>query len=187
MIFGDIMYESNRDFPERVCAAEGLDCRRAALGRTDRRRSIANSSTPVPTPASSRCVTASSIRPGSAASSRSICSTDITAAGVDPCGEHGEYHTVVVDAPLFSRPIDFVSLGHVCRRRVLGQSIWRWTDPRLRRGAACCLASESVGTGYSPGGRRGRSFALDDVERDGRARLARPDCSARTAAARRRC
>ena len=24
VIFGDIMYESNREFPERVCAAEGL-------------------------------------------------------------------------------------------------------------------------------------------------------------------
>jgi diphthamide synthase (EF-2-diphthine--ammonia ligase) len=27
------------------------------------------------------------------------------ALGVDPCGEHGEYHTVVVDAPLFSTPL----------------------------------------------------------------------------------
>lgn len=28
--------------------------------------------------------------------------------GVDPCGEHGEFHTAVVDGPGFSRPIDVV-------------------------------------------------------------------------------
>ena len=39
---------------------------------------------------------------------------DLTSAHVDPCGEHGEYHTVVVDAPLFSRPIGFIALDYVC-------------------------------------------------------------------------
>ncbi len=28
--------------------------------------------------------------------------------GVDPCGENGEFHTVVVDGPGFSRPIEVV-------------------------------------------------------------------------------
>jgi uncharacterized protein (TIGR00290 family) len=28
-------------------------------------------------------------------------------ANVDPCGEHGEYHTFVFDGPLFNVPIDF--------------------------------------------------------------------------------
>lgn len=28
-------------------------------------------------------------------------------AGVDPCGEHGEYHTFVYDGPIFSAPITF--------------------------------------------------------------------------------
>lgn len=28
-------------------------------------------------------------------------------AGVDPCGENGEFHTFVFDAPYFSQPIDF--------------------------------------------------------------------------------
>ena len=26
---------------------------------------------------------------------------------IDPCGENGEYHTVVIDGPLFSKPVDF--------------------------------------------------------------------------------
>ena len=35
--------------------------------------------------------------------------------GIDPCGEHGEYHTAVIDSPLFSRPIP-VSHGVRVRR-----------------------------------------------------------------------
>ena len=30
----------------------------------------------------------------------------IAEAGIDPCGEHGEYHTVVLDAPHFASPLD---------------------------------------------------------------------------------
>jgi diphthamide synthase (EF-2-diphthine--ammonia ligase) len=36
-------------------------------------------------------------------------------AGVDPCGENGEFHTFVYDAPVFSRPIE-VRNGQVVER-----------------------------------------------------------------------
>jgi len=36
-------------------------------------------------------------------------------AGVDPCGENGEFHTFVYDAPVFSRPIE-VQTGEVIER-----------------------------------------------------------------------
>lgn len=36
-------------------------------------------------------------------------------AGVDPCGENGEFHTVVVDGPGFSRPIE-VAVGEIVER-----------------------------------------------------------------------
>jgi len=36
-------------------------------------------------------------------------------AGVDPCGENGEFHTFVVDAPGFSAPLD-VTVGEVVER-----------------------------------------------------------------------
>ncbi|MFH1476902.1 MAG: diphthine--ammonia ligase [Verrucomicrobiota bacterium] len=29
--------------------------------------------------------------------------------GIDPCGENGEYHTIVVDGPIFSKPLPFVT------------------------------------------------------------------------------
>jgi diphthine-ammonia ligase len=34
--------------------------------------------------------------------------TEMERLGVDPCGEGGEYHTLVVDGPLFCRPVDIV-------------------------------------------------------------------------------
>jgi uncharacterized protein (TIGR00290 family) len=36
-------------------------------------------------------------------------------AGIDPCGENGEFHTFVYDAPVFSRPIE-VRTGEVVER-----------------------------------------------------------------------
>lgn len=35
--------------------------------------------------------------------------------GIDPCGENGEFHTLVTDAPFFSRPITF-QRGNVTRK-----------------------------------------------------------------------
>jgi diphthamide synthase (EF-2-diphthine--ammonia ligase) len=35
--------------------------------------------------------------------------------GVDPCGENGEFHTVVVDGPSFANPVD-VEVGEVMER-----------------------------------------------------------------------
>lgn len=37
---------------------------------------------------------------------------EFEAAGIDPCGERGEYHTFVSDGPLFSHPLP-ISLGEV--------------------------------------------------------------------------
>lgn len=36
------------------------------------------------------------------------CIADLERAGSDACGENGEYHTVVVDGPLFRAPIELV-------------------------------------------------------------------------------
>lgn len=36
---------------------------------------------------------------------------ELEAAGVDPCGEGGEYHTFVFSGPLFAHPVDLVTGG----------------------------------------------------------------------------
>ena len=114
VIFGDIMYESNRVFPERVCAAEGLMAVEPLWGEptTALYREF------VATGADARIVTIRDNVLDPSWLGRKLTLNlldDIIAAGVDPCGEHGEYHTVVVDAPLFSSPINVVTLESVCR------------------------------------------------------------------------
>jgi diphthamide synthase (EF-2-diphthine--ammonia ligase) len=36
-------------------------------------------------------------------------------AGIDPCGENGEYHSFVYDGPIFERPVEFDVGITVCR------------------------------------------------------------------------
>jgi len=104
VIFGDIMYESNRAFPERVCAAEGLTAIEPLWGESTEalyREFIA-------TGATAHIVTVRGDRMGPDWLGRPLTIEMLPAfaeLGVDPCGEHGEYHTVVVDAPLFSTPL----------------------------------------------------------------------------------
>jgi diphthine-ammonia ligase len=113
VIFGDIMYESNREFPERVCAVEGLSPVEPLWGEP----TSALYEEFVATGADARIVT---IRDGVLDPSwlgrrlTAALLSELVATGVDPCGEHGEYHTVVVNAPMFSSPIDTVNGQCVC-------------------------------------------------------------------------
>lgn len=50
--------------------------------------------------------------------------------GVDPCGENGEFHTCVVNAPIFSRRLD-VSFGERVERDGLGYCDIALTDQRI--------------------------------------------------------
>jgi uncharacterized protein (TIGR00290 family) len=114
VIFGDIMYESNREFPDRVCAAEGLTPVEPLWGEpTDALyREFVN------TGADARIVTVrDSVLDASWLGRRLTLDLlpELAAAGADACGEHGEYHTVMVNAPAFSSAIDLIALGHVSR------------------------------------------------------------------------
>lgn len=118
VIFGDIMFDSNRAFPERVCAAEGLTCVEPIFGES----TIDLYQEFISTGADARMVT---VRDGLLDASwlgrrltRDLL-PELAARGIDPCGELGEYHTVVVDAPLYSRPIT-LDMG----KRVLVSDCW---------------------------------------------------------------
>ena len=118
VVVGDIMYESNRAFPERVCAAEGL----VAVEPLWNEPTDALFREFVATGADARIVT---VRDGVLDRSwlgRRLTLPlldDIAAAGIDPCGEHGEYHTLVLDGPGFSSP-----LGVTFGERVLRGGCW---------------------------------------------------------------
>jgi uncharacterized protein (TIGR00290 family) len=114
VIFGDIMYDSNLEFPHRVCAAEGLAPVEPLFGEstTGLYREF------VATGADARIVTVKDGVLDLSWLGRRLTSSllhELQAAGVDPCGEHGEYHTIVLDAPLFTDPVDVVFGDSVLR------------------------------------------------------------------------
>jgi diphthamide synthase (EF-2-diphthine--ammonia ligase) len=47
------------------------------------------------------------------------CVIDLKNAGVDVCGENGEFHTLVLDCPLFTTPIDVA-----VTKKVLHEKYW---------------------------------------------------------------
>ena len=118
VIFGDIMYESNRAFPERVCAAHGL----VAVEPLWNEPTDALFREFVTTGADARIVTLKDGVVDPAWLGRRLTVdllAEIQTTTIDPCGEHGEYHTLVVDAPLFASP-----LAIVFGERVLRHGCW---------------------------------------------------------------
>ena len=113
VIFGDIMYDSNREFPERVCAAEGLVCVEPLWGEPTESLFCEF----VATGADARIVTVRDglITPAWLGRPLTLdMLAELDALGIDPCGEHGEYHTVVVNAPLFSSELRVIPGQTVC-------------------------------------------------------------------------
>jgi uncharacterized protein (TIGR00290 family) len=103
LVFGDIAGDSHREWNERVCAAQGLipvmplwseSTRRLAEEFIDRG-------------GEARLVT---VRPPLDESWLGMMLDGpllerLIAVGADPCGEFGEYHTVVTNCPAFSSPL----------------------------------------------------------------------------------
>ena len=115
VIFGDILFDEHRQWAERMCAGVRADRRRAALGLIDR---SAASTTGCPRAADARdrhdARRASRRQLARPAAGRDLL-PEFARLGVDPCGERGEYHTAVVDTPLFSSPLCVRENGRVQR------------------------------------------------------------------------
>jgi len=106
-VFGDIDIEEHRRWEVRVCAAAGLSARlplwrrdRAALmgallGAGFRAVIVAVRDDRLPAALLGRAIDAPTLG-------------ELERMGVDLAGENGEYHTLVVDGPIFRRPLDVV-------------------------------------------------------------------------------
>jgi uncharacterized protein (TIGR00290 family) len=114
MIFGDIIGDSHRAWNQRVCAAHGLTPVMPLWGEPTRRLAeefLARGG-------EARLVT---VRPPLLDDSWLGSTLDhalierLVSLGVDPCGEFGEYHTVVTNCPLFMSPLRLVSGESVMR------------------------------------------------------------------------
>ncbi len=107
VIFGDIMGDSHREWNELVCAQHGLTAVMPLWGES----TLALAQDFIARGCDARFVT---VRPpmldetwlGGKLDAAAL--TKLLAAGADPCGELGEYHTVVVDCPAFSAPLHLV-------------------------------------------------------------------------------
>jgi diphthine-ammonia ligase len=114
VIFGDIMFDEHRLWAERMCDASGLKAVEPLWGEST--EALFHEWTG--SGAEALIVTARAEfldhswlgRP-----LRAELLPELQRLGVDPCGERGEYHTVVTNSPLFERPLPLRHQGHVQR------------------------------------------------------------------------
>jgi diphthine-ammonia ligase len=112
VIFGDILFEEHRRWAECQCGVHGMTAVEPLWGlSTD-----ALFEEWVASGADAVIVTARAEFLDHTWLGRRIARdllSDFVRLGVDPCGERGEYHTVVTNTPLFDRPLHLRRNGHV--------------------------------------------------------------------------
>lgn len=111
VVFGDIDLQAHRDWEEMVCSQAGV---RAALPlwQEDRRSLVLEM---LAAGIETHIVSCNSLM-GAGFIGRRLDESLITkliGLGIDPCGEEGEFHTVVTNCPLFAQPVLLPELGAV--------------------------------------------------------------------------
>ena len=107
VIFGDILFDEHRAWAEAQCAAHGLTAVEPLFGSSTLAlfdEWTASGSDAIIVTVRAALLDQSWLgRP-----LRREMLDELTRLGVDPCGERGEYHTVVTNSPLFSSPLDVI-------------------------------------------------------------------------------
>lgn len=113
-VFGDIDLEPHRDWVERVCATMDITSH-LPLWQTDRRELLQDF---IGADFKAVIVVVDTNRLDESFLGRQLnweTVSDLEAAGVDACGEEGEYHSVVYDGPLFSSALQ-LQQGRIIRK-----------------------------------------------------------------------
>ena len=110
VIFGDILFDEHREWAERVSGSSGLLAIEPLWKQstTDLYRDFVASG------ARARIVTVRISKLDESFLGRDLAEdllADFVARDVDPCGERGEYHTVVTSCPAFSTPLHVRAMG----------------------------------------------------------------------------
>jgi uncharacterized protein (TIGR00290 family) len=113
VVFGDLFLADVRAYREAAMAGTGIGVAFPLWGRPTDELAVAMVDAGVR--AVVTCVDPRRLDPSFAGRQFDHAFLRDLPAGVDPCGEHGEFHTFVYDAPGFSRPIDVVT-GEVVER-----------------------------------------------------------------------
>jgi uncharacterized protein (TIGR00290 family) len=107
VIFGDILFEEHRRWAEEICAPHHVVAVEPLFGQSTTtlfEEWIASGAEALIVTARAQCLDESWLgRP-----LRREMLAELARLNVDPCGERGEYHTVVTNSPLFSRPLPLV-------------------------------------------------------------------------------
>ena len=114
VVFGDLVYPEHRAWAEARCAEAGLAAVEPLFGTSTTTlfdAFVASGARAVLVTVREPWLDESWLGRPLAAGMKDT----FTERGIDPCGENGEYHTAVIDAPLFSHPIH-VSHGVMVRR-----------------------------------------------------------------------
>jgi diphthine-ammonia ligase len=104
VIFGDILFDEHRAWAERMCGTAGLTAVEPLFGSS----TLGLFEEWTASGADALIVTARTPLLDETWLGRPLrheMLAAFTQLGVDPCGERGEYHTVVTNSPLFSRPL----------------------------------------------------------------------------------
>jgi len=104
VIFGDIMFDEHRMWAERMCEGSGLTAVEPLWGES----TDALFDEWIASGADAMIVTARAQYLDESWLGRRLDAAmagEFVRLGVDKCGERGEYHTVVTNAPVFSRPL----------------------------------------------------------------------------------
>ena len=110
VIFGDILFDEHREWAERLSSGAGLTAVEPLWKQstTDLYRDFLSSGT------RARIVTVRESKLDESFLGRDLAEdllADFVARDVDPCGERGEYHTLVTSCPAFARPLRVRALG----------------------------------------------------------------------------
>jgi diphthine-ammonia ligase len=114
VVFGDLVFPEHRKWAEARCAEAGLDAVEPLWGRSTAAlfdAFVASGARALLVTVREPWLDQSWLGVPLQASMKDT----FALRGIDPCGENGEYHTAVIDSPLFSRPIT-VTHGAQVRR-----------------------------------------------------------------------
>jgi diphthine-ammonia ligase len=114
VVFGDLVYPEHRDWAEARCAEAGLIAVEPLFGMCTSAlfdAFVASGATALMVTVREPWLDESWLGRPLSTGMKDV----FDARGIDPCGERGEYHTAVVDSPLFSHPVS-VTHGNVVRR-----------------------------------------------------------------------
>lgn len=105
-VFGDIDLAEHRDWNEQICQECGIK-QHLPLWGINRRQIVEDF---LASGFSAQIITVDTDKMSADYLGQKLCPAliaELAAQGIDACGENGEFHTLVTDGPLFTRPLQY--------------------------------------------------------------------------------